>query len=378
MRRTTFTVIFSLAAAACSGGGGGGAVNGSGGAPSTGSGGARASGSTGGNAGTSGGGAAGSGGSSAGTGGAATSDAGSSGGAMPPADAAVDGADATASGPVAPVMRNGHYAFDIGDITFEVDPQIGGRITTLSIGQSGNLLTGPAVNQTYYGSTLWTSPESDWRQPPPVTMDSAPFTATATATSVTVTGPQITAPAAIAGVSLSKTFSADRRGTIQMEYTLTNHKQAALMLAPWEVTRVFPGGVTFFPTGTRTRGAVPTTNSGGITWFTYDAAAINADVKLYADGAEGWLAHADKGLLFIKKFGDVPAAAIAPNEGDVEMYTNKLHTYIEMEDQGAYASIAPGASTTWTVTWYVRRLPAGVMGTAGEAALVAFVRDTIK
>ena len=65
------------------------------------------------------------------------------------------------------------------------------------------------------------------------------------------------------------------------------------------------------------------------------------------------------------------------NVVDVELYTNKLHTYVEIEDQGAYVTIAPGMSSSWKVTWYLRKLPAGVEATAGSAELAAFVRDTI-
>jgi hypothetical protein len=49
-----------------------------------------------------------------------------------------------------------------------------------------------------------------------------------------------------------------------------------------------------------------------------------------------------------------------------------------MEDQGAYGDIAPGASISWTVTWFLKRLPAGIAATAGDAGLAAFVRDTIR
>jgi len=200
---------------------------------------------------------------------------------------------------------------------------------------------------------------------------------------------------AMLGVSVTKTFSADAKlGAIHIEYKLTNTKQAAIQMAPWEVTRVYPKGLTFFSTGptapTLSVGAtLPTTttgtaNAGGVTWFNYDMNAATADSKLYADGAEGWSAHAVDGLVFIKSFGDVMAAQIAPKEGDTELYTNSPKTlkpgtklYIEMEDQGAYGMIAPAASVTWNVTWFLKKLPAGVDGTAPNDALAKFVRDTI-
>ncbi|HET6281275.1 MAG TPA: DUF4380 domain-containing protein [Polyangia bacterium] len=346
-------------------GGSGGSVTGSGGSV-TGSGGVTGTGGT-----------SGSGGAGGGTGGAGVPDGGSD--VVTPTDAPGDGiAGDAASGPVTPVMRNGRWAFEMGDLLFEVDPQVGGRITTFALGGQ-NILTASTVHPIYWGSTFWTSPESQWMQPPPVQIDSAPFTAALTGNTLTLTGP----PSPLLGVSITKTFSADRgRGAVQIEYKITNTKQTAVNMAPWEVTRVFPRGLTFFPTGPRTMpsngGTIPITTAAGITWFAYDATRITSDSKIFADAAEGWLAHADQGAVFIKKFADLPSAQIAPNEGDVELYTNRVHTYIEMENQGPYVSIAPTSSTAWTVTWFLKRLPAGANIVAGDPALAEFVRSTIR
>ena len=71
---------------------------------------------------------------------------------------------------------------------------------------------------------------------------------------------------------------------------------------------------------------------------------------------------------------------IAPMEGDVELYVNDpdvdAERYIELENQAAYGMIAPGSSVTWTVSWYLRKLPAGMAETP-SAALAQFVRTTI-
>jgi hypothetical protein len=106
--------------------------------------------------------------------------------------------------------------------------------------------------------------------------------------------------------------------------------------------------------------------------------AVTSDSKLWADASEGWVAHVAAGLVFIKTFSDLSAEQIAPMEGDVALYTNQLHTYIELENLGPYVSIAPGASASWTVTWYLRRLPAGLEATAGNMALAQFVREAIQ
>jgi len=312
-----------------------------------------------------------SGGASSGAGGSAGAGSGGVGGA---------GGGGLPAVPVLPVMRDGVWAFDTGEVTLEVNAEVGGRITTFRLGTE-NLLTGSSVNMDYWGSTLWTSPESQWTHPPPEAIDSAPYTAQVSGEKLVLTG----MADETLGVSVTKSLWVDVViGAFKLEYKLNNTTQTAIQMAPWEVTRVLPRGLSFFPTGSTERltdnATLPTTKSEGITWFAYDMETVTEDSKLYADGAEGWLAHVAQGLVFIKTFPDVPPAMIAPMEGDVELYVNDpemdAERYIELENQAAYGMIAPGASVSWTVTWYLRKLPAGMAATP-SAALAQFVRTTI-
>jgi hypothetical protein len=295
------------------------------------------------------------------------------------------GTGGAVTGPVKPVMRDGKWALDFGDQSFEVDPMVGARITTFKLGATNVLVSATdTMSQYYWGSTLWISPEATkWMQPPPAELDRDPYTVVATDTSVTMTS----APYPMLGISISKTFSVDTKlGAIVIEYKLTNVTQAPVQMAPWEVTRVFPRGLTFFPKGptapTLSMGAtMPTTEMNNVIWFNYDMAAITKDSKLYADASEGWVAHAADGLVFIKSFADVTADKLAPKEGDVELYANTDHPdtkrYVELETQGAYGDIAATASVSWKSTWFLRKLPAGVDATPGNAPLAQLVRDTI-
>lgn len=298
---------------------------------------------------------------------------------LPPAtDVRVSDGDVMAVGAVTPVERNGRWLFEAAGITFEVDPRVGGRITSFGF-VGANLLTGPAVNMANWGSTFWTSPQSVWMWPPPPQIDNQPYAVAASSDRLTLTG----AVSPSIGVNVSKTFSMDRStGAVQLTYKVTNQRPAAVRVAPWEITRVANRGLAFFPTGsmmTLSPGAtLPTSNVGGVTWFAYRAAEIRADSKLSADATEGWLAYVDGDVLFVKKFPDVAPAMIAPAEGDVQLYTNMAHSYIELENQGPYTTIAPQGSLTWTVTWYLKRLPAGTAATAGSAALVNLVRSTVR
>lgn len=382
IRNTLLVTWVLLAVSACSDSGDGGSPGSAGTGPVAGSSGT--GGSVSGSAGTTAGGVASTGGDApamSGSGGVVAT-AGHGGAGMTGGTAGAGGA---VTGPVKPVLRDGKWALDFGDVTFEVDPMVGGRITTFKLGAT-NLLVGSAdtMNQYYWGSTLWISPEATkWMQPPPPELDRNPYTATANDTSVSMTS----AVYAKLGISVSKTFSVDTTlGAVVIEYKLNNTTAAAVQMAPWEVTRVFPRGLTFFPKGptapTLSTGAtMPTTETNGIVWFNYDMNAITKDSKLYADGAEGWVAHVTDGLVYIKSFADLTADKIAPKEGDVELYVNTDHPdikrYVEVEAQGAYGDIAANSSVSWQTKWFLRKLPVGVDAAPGSAALAQFVRDTI-
>ena len=77
---------------------------------------------------------------------------------------------------VVPAISGSVFSFQFGDTLFAVDANLGGRIVTFSL-SAHNILTGPAVDAANFGSTFWSSPQSDWNWPPPPEIDSAPYTA---------------------------------------------------------------------------------------------------------------------------------------------------------------------------------------------------------
>ena len=182
------------------------------------------------------------------------------------------------------------------------------------------------------------------------------------------------------GVEIEKRFSADRaRGALTFEYRIHNLGPAPLQTAPWQITRVGPGGLTFYPSG---EGSFPPSNLGvrdalGATWYDYDKAAITDHQKHFADGREGWLAHVDRDALLVKTFPAVPRSAHAPGEAQIEIYASPAHTYVEVEAQGAYEAVAPGDALSWEVVWLPRRLPAKLPVSVGSEALLAHVRALV-
>jgi hypothetical protein len=383
----------------------------------------RAAGGTGGTGGTTGG----TGGTGAGTGGTAGTGTGatagmsmagsSAGGAPPQGGAAGQGAAGAATGGaptggmagslgsggaaagnggggmpatlVTPINRSAtSYVLEFGDTYFEVNPMMGGRVINVHLKGGQNLL-GAGKDADNMGATFWPSPQSAWTWPPTDTaasignINSAPYMPSNDETSMTLVG----MAASSIGISVTKKFAADlAKETIVATYTLMG---SGKMAAPWEITRFKQAGVTFYPTGSDTpRGNADmdppaVTTGAGCTWVTAPGTFASAgakDQKLFADGADGWLAHAENDWVIVKKFTDIPANMAATGESEIQVYMNNPGNsgnptpYMEVEQQGAYGAVG----TAWTVTWFVRKLPSGVMATAGNQALVDFVKSVIQ
>ncbi|WP_051359907.1 DUF4380 domain-containing protein [Adhaeribacter aquaticus] len=283
--------------------------------------------------------------------------------------------------PAVPENKDGRYSIKVQNQTLEFDPAIGGRITALKLDEV-NFFTDNTVNPGNWGSTFWPSPQSNWGWPPLPELDNKPYTATL----VNNTVKMVSQKNPKTGLVITKEFSGDKKaGSFRLKYTLTNQADQAQKVAPWEVSRVRGNGISFYPTGQgeKTGGLVSSTlDKNGITWFIYDAAKIpDRNPKLFADGAEGWFAQVNDGYIMVKKFPDMPLASKAPNEGEIEIYTSPAvpgKTYVEIEQQGPYVELQPGASTTWEMTWFLRKLPANIQAEAGNQALVDFARKLAK
>lgn len=276
----------------------------------------------------------------------------------------------------APDVDGSTFALTISDVRLEVDAERGGRVMALSLA-GRNLLSGPEIDIINYGSTFWTSPQSEWGWPPVAEIDSAAFAGSIDGEAVITRGPTC----AGLGVSVDKRFEADRaRRAFVLTYTIVNRGQVPVRAAPWEVTRVQPNGLTFFATGggPYEPSDLPARELDGVTWVHHDQAVIRGHQKLFADTPEGWIAHLDGDALFVKTFPHVARAAQAPGESQVEIYASSLHRYVEVEQQGAYAEIPVGGSIEWRVEWRVRRLPVGVPRALGSGELVKFVRAVLE
>jgi hypothetical protein len=182
---------------------------------------------------------------------------------------------------------------------------------------------------------------------------------------------------------MSKSFNVNESdSSFTLSYSIKNISATIKNVGCWEVSRVFPGGITFFPaspdSGIMTHSTLPgVTKRNNIIWFDYDFTKIIKKTKLYAMGSEGWVAHIKDGIAFIKSFEDLPSSAIAPQQGEIEIYANDNPRYVELENHGRYASLNPGESVTYQVKWYLRTVPENLQKNDQQNELINWVRKVV-
>ena len=300
--------------------------------------------------------------------------------------------------PTAPVTNNNGsniWTITLGTVIFEVDASSAGKVYTFSIDGTDVV----AKNIAATGSEFWTSPQSGWYTngstwPPPPEMTSSKYTPSSKDNILTMTG-----PAWGGGLSITKRFWGNaEHQAMTLEYTIKNGTTAAAPNAPWEITRVYAGGLSFFPNadtwvrlGDPSFIIAPVTTSQGAVWFNDNATSYTANVKGGADGLEGWAAHIVCGTglkktcaaggaspILIKQWTDTPASneTVNPTEREVEFYVDSGNSYEEFEQQGLFQPIPAGGTLVWTMHWLLRYLPSTVAPTPG-ASLLTWVRGQL-
>jgi hypothetical protein len=284
--------------------------------------------------------------------------------------------------PVSATSEGDLHTLTLGDLKMVVEATRGARITEFSLRGENVLVT---INEnSNYGATYWPSPQSIWCPggvdcwPPPEAIDNEPYTGGVDATNMLhlMSAEETIFTVAGSAISVNKHFRpVPESGAIDVTYELTNTSPTvSISLAPWQVTRVAAGGITFFGQGSGSPTYAPdsdptfqlTDGAGGL-W--YESAVVRHNSKALADGS-GWIAHVTPArLLYVQSHPDLQPADAAPGEAEIEVFTNS--SYVEVESQGALAALAPGDKLAWTVRWKLRRLPGGTTVAAGNADLVS-------
>jgi hypothetical protein len=249
-----------------------------------------------------------------------------------------------------PIIKNSDakYSIQMNDLTMTIDSK-GGKILSFKY-KDAEVISQIRFPEAF-GSTFWTSPQKEWNWPPVPEYDKQPYT-------VEVKGASLVMKSNVSPrlkYSITKEFVPDaKENAIIINYTITNESDETRKVAPWEVTRVQNGdGLIFFDADVNNitpAGLMDFKEEYGAAWYQPDV--TNQNRKINADG-KGWLAYATNGLLLVKKFQDLEPSQPAPNEAEIQVYVNRGKAHIELESQGAYTTLEPGKSLTWTVRWYL-------------------------
>ncbi|MBN1927488.1 MAG: T9SS type A sorting domain-containing protein [Prolixibacteraceae bacterium] len=277
-------------------------------------------------------------------------------------------------------QQNGNiYSITTGDVSISVDASKGARIVSFKNGDKELLLQTSSMQ----GSTLWTSPQSEWNWPPLSTTDSKAY-------SVTIEGGRMIFESndekGISGrkFRFRKAFWANENDhSITIRYTIINVGTSSFTNGLWSVTRVLPEGITFWMTGNKDPWGSTLVNHideiENFSWIEYKQ-SNGINMKFFTDiGSAGWYAHTTPdNYMLVKSFEeDVPDTEFAPGEGELEYWVDGSTSYIELENQSAYTTLAPGEDFHYYVTWHLVKLPESVNNEKGNAGLVDFAQQLV-
>ena len=263
-----------------------------------------------------------------------------------------------------------------GNVTMTVSAKEGGKIMSYKYDDKEMLSQLRMQNQ--YGSTFWTSPQKEWNWPPVTEFDRAAYTDESDASKRSQSLLLTSQVGRKLPFQIQKLYTPDPKGKfIKVSYTIINKGEETRKVAPWEISRVVADeeGLIFFDApveGITPANLIPFKGEAGASWDNFETGAQNR--KINSDG-KGWLAYAANGLLMIKKFDDLTPSQPAPDEAEIQVYVNQGKTYIELESQGEYKTLAPGQSLTWVVDWYLIPLKDKAVP---SKTLLDLVRNTIK
>ncbi len=260
---------------------------------------------------------------------------------------------------------------DSGELAVKVAPELAGRVTEM-LYRGKNLLADREIHPTNWGATYWTSPQADWGWPPVEAVDASAYeVAVQSAECVTLLSPQ--ARIGERQFRIEKKFSrSPSPECFDTTYTIRNIGSTSFAMANWEIMRVPAGGLTFFPTGLTEltpippHDILPTEKIAGTTFFEHSHFTPGRCQKLHADGQGGYLAHLHGDLLILKLFVDTLPSDQAPGEGECEIFANDDGKYVEVEVQGPYRMIEPGADSAFFVRTAVCPLPSSLERRARE------------
>lgn len=243
----------------------------------------------------------------------------------------------------------------------------GGRVASLKL--NGNEFLYTSNPEGNWGSTFWVSPQAIWFWPPPKGFDKVPYQYTKQESVAKFEGMD----SVNTKIAFLKQYTIDTISkAFLLSYTMTNKDSVAKVVAPWEITRVPYGGITFFPKGEIIHSGVQLKDTLETSWLYGKSLNFEGkDTKVFADASKGWIAHLQKNMLLVKVFENIDSKKDSPNEEtEIEIYLSKGN-YIEVEQQGKKSKLNPKEFYTWNVKWFLVEVPANIKTNEISAELLA-------
>jgi hypothetical protein len=273
--------------------------------------------------------------------------------------------------------QNGFYRTTFNDLTFVVDANLSGRITSFQY-NSSEILGQPDLHPDMFGSTFWPAPQSKWGWPPYPVLDVEPYSAKVSEDTLAM----VSQKCPQSGLQFVKKFIPEpAKNRVRIEYVIRNISDSTIAVAPWEVTRVPAFGWAFFPIGE----SAPLEKSNlqnveienGMVWYYGNTDSFSRGQKMFVSAKEGWLVYCKNNLLFIKVFPDIGEGECAPGQGEIEVYASGDNHYIELENHGKLESLQPGQEIFYPVYWLLTEIPEKMKSDGKNAEWVKEVRKVI-
>jgi hypothetical protein len=273
------------------------------------------------------------------------------------------------------VLEGSGLTMDGGSLEVQFRPEEGGRLAALRY-RGVDLVVPPGRVPGFHGDTFWPSPQSLWDWPPPQVLDSAPYEVL----DVTDHGLVVRSePDPGLGLQVDKRFTVGE-DRVSFEFTMTNTRDSAQAVAPWQVTRAPRDGLIVWAPGQAFEDddRLRKQQEDPGCWFDHVLSTVPFEGYWHLDGhagirvrevtrtskyftdARGWAAHVHGGVALVRIFPDLLPGRMAPRQAELELFFGIERDYIELENQGAYELLGPGAQLVYATQWRVAAVPAHV------------------
>jgi hypothetical protein len=285
-------------------------------------------------------------------------------------------------------QSDGTWVISVGSTQMKINPDHGARIISYTHDGKEILHMEPTPGlEDMVGSTCWISPQALWGWPPPYDADQGKYETQLEGDKLILTGPVDTTRGNDPfPFQIVKTFQACPEDfSITIHYQIFNRDTMVRSFAAWEVMRVPPSGLTFFPTDGPVFGNMAPAFEliDGIAWWDFDNNRDHVK-KAYADGKDGWMAYVTKDrILHVKQFEDTPSYFPLDENGiplqmEMEFWANEERRYLELEKQGEYKEILPGEYAELTMKCIALELPDSIKPKSGNDNMTNFVKRIFK